>query len=562
MEKVVECVPNFSEGRDLEKINEITSEIETVDDVKLLDVDPGESTNRTVVTFVGTPEGVVEAAFRATAKAAEVIDMSTHTGAHSRMGATDVVPFVPVSGVTMEDCVELARKLGKRVGEELEIPVYLYENAASRPERKNLATVRKGQYEGLPEKLKDQEWKPDFGPAEFNSKTGATIIGAREFLIAYNVNINSRDRKIAREIAFTIREKGRLKRDQNRKVVRDENGKALRDPGIFKAVKAIGWYVDDFERAQVSINLVNYKISPPHRVFDECCRIANELGARVTGSELVGLIPLEAVLQAGEYFLRKSGRSTGVPRSELIHIANLSLGLSDLYPFKPEEKIIEYQIKREDSLNDMDVNSFVDELSTDSPAPGGGSVAALCGALSGALSSMVAALTHGKRKYQDVFEEMEEIGVKAQRLKEEFLAAADRDTDAFNKLMDAFRMPKKKKEDKEKRDAAIEEATKNATMVPLSVLRNTREAAELARRVFEKGNKNSASDAGVAALNARAAAEGAYFNIKINLAGISDRKFVSEISAEAENIRDEVVSHTSETARITDRYLDEQLKED
>lgn len=561
MEKVVECVPNFSEGRDREKIDSITAEIETVDDVKLLDVDPGESTNRTVVTFVGSPEAVVEAAFRATAKAAEVIDMSTHSGAHSRMGATDVVPFVPVAGVTMDDCVELAGKLGKRVGEELEIPVYLYENAATAPERKNLARVRKGQYEGLPEKLKDPDWKPDFGPAEFNSRAGATIIGAREFLIAYNVNINSRDRKIAREIAFTIREKGRLKRDSNRKVVRDENGKALRDPGIFKDVKAIGWYVDDFERAQVSINLVNYKVSPPHKVFDECCRIANELGARVTGSELVGLIPLEAILQAGEYFLKKSGRSTGVPRSELIHIADLSLGLSDLYPFKPEEKIIEYQIRREESLNNMTVSGFVDELSTDSPAPGGGSVAALCGAISGALSSMVAALTHGKRKYRDVFDEMEEIGVEAQKLKKYFMDAVDRDTDAFNLLMDAFRMPKKKKEDKEKRNSAIQEATREATLVPLSVLKNTMKAAELARRAFEKGNKNSASDAGVAALNARAAAEGAYFNIKINLAGIEDRKFIGETSAEAEKIRDEVIEHTAETVRMTEEYLEEQLPE-
>ncbi|MBD3179079.1 MAG: glutamate formimidoyltransferase [Candidatus Latescibacteria bacterium] len=561
MEKVVECVPNFSEGRDREKIDAITGEIETVDDVKLLDVDPGESTNRTVVTMVGSPDGVLEAAFRAIAKAAEVIDMSTHSGAHSRMGASDVVPFVPVAGVTMEDCVELAKKLGKRVGEELGIPVYLYENAATTPRRQNLATVRKGQYEGLPEKLKDPEWKPDFGPAEFNSRTGATIIGAREFLIAYNVNINSRDRKIAREIAFTIREKGRLKRDKNRKVVRDENGKALRDPGIFKDVKAIGWYVDDFERAQVSINLVNYKISPPHKVFDECCRIANELGARVTGSELVGLIPLEALLQAGEYFLKKSGRSTGVPQSELIHIADLSLGLSDLYPFKPEEKVIEFQIRREQSLNDMTVSSFVDELSTDSPAPGGGSVAALCGALSGALSSMVAALTHGKRKYQEHFDEMEDIGISAQKLKKQFLEAVDRDTDAFNELMGAFRMPKKKKEDKEKREEAIQEATKNATLIPLSVLKMTLEAAELARRAFQNGNRNSASDAGVAALNARAAAEGAYFNIKINLAGITDREFIDDISSEAEKIRDQVVKHTTETAEITENYLEEQLEE-
>ncbi|HMA75919.1 MAG TPA: glutamate formimidoyltransferase [Candidatus Krumholzibacteriaceae bacterium] len=556
--KIVECVPNFSEGRDLEKIKEITREIESVKDITLLDVDPGKDTNRTVVTFIGPPDSIVEAAFRAISKASELIDMSTHSGTHMRMGATDVVPFVPVSGVTMEDCVELAKKLGGRVGKELDIPVYLYENAASRPERKNLATVRKGEYEGLEEKLKDPEWKPDFGKPRFNRKSGATVIGAREFLIAYNVNLNTRDRKVAREIAFTIREKGRLKRDANRKVVRDKNGKALRDPGIFKDVKAVGWYMDDFGRAQVSINLINYKVSPPHLVFDQCCRIAGELGVRVTGSELVGLLPIEAILEAGRHYLRKAGKSTGVTESELIHIADLSLGLSDLYPFEPDKKIIEYQIKREDSLNNMTVTDFVDELSTDSPAPGGGSVAALCGSISGALSSMVGALTHGKKKYRDVSDEMEELGVRAQNLKDEFLADVDRDTDAFNEVMSAMRLPKKKEEDKKIRAEAIEEATRNATLVPLNVLKRTREAARLARLAFEKGNRNSLSDAAVAALTAASAAEGAFLNIIINLGGISDEKFKGDILKEAEKIRRNVTKHTEETVLKTKKALSEQ----
>ena len=555
MLKLVECVPNFSEGRDMATIDQITSEIRATEGVKLLDVDPGKDTNRTVVTFIGTPDAVVDAAFKAIAKAAEVIDMSKHQGAHARMGATDVCPFVPVSGVTMEDCAELARKLGRRVGEELKIPVYLYEEAASRPERKNLANVRAGEYEGLPEKLKDPEWKPDFGPAKFNPGAGATIIGAREFLIAYNINLNTRDVSIAREIAFTIREKGRLKRDTEGKVVRDEEGKALRVPGRFKACKAVGWYMEDFGRAQISINFVNYKITPPHIVFDESCKIADELGARVTGSELVGLIPLEAILQAGRHYLNKQGKTTGVPESELIHTAVLSLGLNDLYPFEPEKKIIEYQFGHSNALTGMKIDEFTNLLSTDAPAPGGGSVAALCGALSSALSSMVAALTHGKKGYEGAFGEMEEVGVEAQQLKDEFLADVDRDTEAFNKVMDAMRLPKKSDKDKTAREAAIEKATKEATLIPLGVLKRTVRAAELARKVVEKGNKNSISDAGVAALTSRTAAEGAYLNVTINLPGIQDKDFRAETMADAEQVRREVVEHTAETVRLAEEYL-------
>ncbi len=555
MLKLVECVPNFSEGRDMATIDQITSEIRATEGVKLLDVDPGKDTNRTVVTFIGTPDAVVDAAFKAIAKAAEVIDMSKHQGAHARMGATDVCPFVPVSGVTMEDCAELARKLGRRVGEELKIPVYLYEEAASCPERKNLANVRAGEYEGLPEKLKDPAWKPDFGPAKFNPGAGATIIGAREFLIAYNINLNTRDVSIAREIAFTIREKGRLKRDTDGKVVRDEEGKALRVLGKFKACKAVGWYMEDFGRAQISINFVNYKITPPHTVFDESCKLADELGARVTGSELVGLIPLEAILQAGRHYLNKQGKTTGVPESELIHTAVLSLGLNDLYPFEPEKKIIEYQFGQGNKLTGMKIDDFTNLLSTDAPAPGGGSVAALCGALSAALSSMVATLTHGKKGYEGAFGEMEEVGVEAQQLKDEFLSDFDRDTEAFNKVMDAMRLPKKTDKDKAAREAAIEEATKEATLVPLCVLKRTVRAAELARKVVERGNKNSISDAGVAALTSRTAAEGAYLNVTINLPGIQDEDFRAETMAEAEQIRREVVEHTAETVRLAEEYL-------
>ncbi len=554
--RLVECVPNFSEGRDLARIDEITNEIKGVEGVRILDVDPGKDTNRTVVTILGTPDEVVEAAFRAIRKAAEVIDMSKHSGAHARMGATDVCPFIPVSDMTMDDCAELARKLGARVGDELGIPVYLYEYAAATPERRNLANIRAGEYEGLEAKLADPVWKPDFGPAEFNAGAGATVIGAREFLIAYNINLNTRDTKIAREIAFTIREKGRLKRDKANKIVRDDNGNAVRANGIFKECKAVGWYMEDFGRAQVSINLTNYKITPPHLVFDECERIAAEYGARVTGSELVGLIPLEAFLESGRHYLKKMGKTTGVPDTELVHTAILSLGLGDLYEFEPDKKIIEYFMRREDSLVGMTAIHFADVLSTDAPAPGGGSVAALCGALSGALSSMVGALTYGRKGYEDVFDEMERVGVEAQRLKVEFLADVDRDTDAFNSVMDAMRMKKKTDEQKAARAAAIEETTKQATLIPMNVLRRTKDAAELARVVAEKGNANSASDAGVAALTARAAAEGAYLNVIINLPGIEDEKFKSEISKEAGEVRSEVVAHTGETVSLVEKALE------
>jgi glutamate formiminotransferase/formiminotetrahydrofolate cyclodeaminase len=536
--KLIECVPNFSEGRDLEKIKAITREIEAVPRVKLLDVDPGASTNRTVVTFIGDPEAVKEAAFRAVAKAAEVIDMRLHKGAHSRIGATDVCPFVPVSGVTMEDCVRLAGELGARVAAELGIPVYLYEAAARKPERRNLATVRAGEYEGLPEKFKDPRWAPDFGQPVFNPKSGATVVGAREFLIAYNINLNTRDRKLAHEIALSLRESGRAKRDKTGNVVKNARGNPVKVPGKFKEIKSVGWYIEDYGVAQISVNFTNYKVTPVHVVFDEARKLAVRIGLRVTGSELVGLIPKEALLMAGRYYLEKQGKSPGVPEEELIRTAVRSLGLNDVAPFEPDKKIIEYQFKETGAaLVGMTLREFANELSMDSPTPGGGSVAALCGALSAALSAMVANLTVGKKGYEEVRADMVATAVRAQALKDGLLGAVDRDTLAFNKVMDAFRLPKTTPEQALEKDRAVEEANKEATLVPLEVLEKAGEAVVLARAAAAKGNKNSVSDAGVAGLAGGAAGEGAYYNVLINLLGIADRKFVGEVRRKAERLK-------------------------
>ncbi|MDZ7384595.1 MAG: glutamate formimidoyltransferase [candidate division KSB1 bacterium] len=537
MQQLVECVPNFSEGRNRAVIDAIVREIVDTEGVKLLDVDPGADTNRTVVTFVGTPAGVVEAAFKAIKRAAELIDMSKHRGAHPRIGATDVCPFVPLAGCTMADCVALARQLGARVGEELGIPVYLYEEAATRPERKNLADIRQGEYEGLPEKLKDPAWAPDFGPAVFNPKAGAAVIGAREFLIAYNINLNTRDRRLAQEIALNIRESGRLQRDAEGNILRDEHGNPLRRPGKFQAVKAVGWYIPQYKQAQVSINLVNYKITPPHVVFDEVCKEAELLGLRVTGSELVGLIPLEALLMAGRYYLEKQGRSPGLPEKDLVDIAVRSLGLNDIAPFDPAKKIIEYQVgERRGTLVGMDVGDFVDELSTDSPAPGGGSVAALAGALAAGLAAMVANLTVGKKGYEGVASQLKDVAIKAQELKDALLLAVDEDTRAFNRVMDAFALPKKSEEQKQARHVAIQEATRRATEVPAKVMELALQVLELAMVVAEHGLTNAASDAGVAAAMARAAAEGAALNVRINLGSLEDEEFVAAARSTADRV--------------------------
>ncbi|MGB9905814.1 MAG: glutamate formimidoyltransferase [Candidatus Saccharicenans sp.] len=554
--KIVECVPNFSEGRDREKIQAIVREIESTPGVKLLDVDPGQATNRTVVTFIGSPESVKEAAFKAIRKAAEVIDMSQHQGAHPRIGATDVCPFVPVSGVTMEDCVRLAHELGKRVGEELGLPVYLYEEAATRPERKNLASIRAGEYEGLADKLKDPNWQPDYGPAVFNPRAGATVIGAREFLIAYNINLNTRDRKIAQEIASYLRESGRPKKDRQGNLVYDKNGRPVKVPGKFRAVKAVGWYIDEYGIAQISINFTNYKITPPHLVFDEACRLAEKMGVRVTGSELVGLIPLEALLLAGRYYLEKQGKSPGVPEKELIRIAVRSLGLSDIVPFDPAKKIIEYQFPPDDkSLLRLRLDEFADELSMDSPAPGGGSVAALCGSLSAALSAMVANLTVGKKGYEAAWDRMKEVALRAQKLKDELLQAVDLDTRAFNRVMEALRLPKATEEQIREREAAIEQANKEATLVPLSVLEKAVALAELAYEAASYGNKNSVSDAGVAGLAARSCGLGAFYNVRINLPGIQDEKFKKKTLARAEQLIKKLAGRLKKLEKLMDRAL-------
>ncbi len=542
MLKIVECVPNFSEGHDLALIEQITSSIAQVEGVTLLDVDPGADTNRTVVTFVGGPEATVEAAFQGIKRASELIDMSKHTGAHARMGATDVCPFIPVSNMTMEECVELSRVLGKRVGEELNIPVYLYEYSAATPERENLATIRAGEYEGLSEKFKDPNWKPDFGKAEFNARSGATVMGARKFLIAYNVNLNTRDTKKATDIALEIREAGRNKRHPvTNKFIRDENGTPIKRPGTLKSVKAVGWYIDEYNMAQISMNLVDMEVTPFHIAFDEVVKQADLRGLRVSGSELVGLIPLQGMLEAGRYFLKKQNSSTAVSNAELIRIAIQSMGLDEISPFKPQERIIEYQLgsKDEKNLVDMGVTEFVDELASDSPAPGGGSVSALASAMAAGLTNMVGVLTYSKKGYKDNWDEIEVLSNQAQNLKDTFLFLVDEDTRSFNNVMAAMRLPKKSSEQQAVRLQALQEATIYSAEVPLRVMRHSFEIMKLAGRMAEIGNQNSLSDAGVAVLQARAGLEGAALNVLINVPGIDDKKTVAEFEKEVDQLQTE-----------------------
>jgi glutamate formiminotransferase / formiminotetrahydrofolate cyclodeaminase len=535
MSKLVECVPNFSEGRNPEVIKSIAAEVASVAGVTLLDVDPGDATNRTVVTFVGGPDAVVEAAFLSIAKAAELIDMRQHQGAHARQGATDVCPFVPISGVSIEECVELANRLAKRVGEELKIPVYLYSHAAKRPERKKMTDIRVGEYEALEEKLTKPEWAPDYGPAEFNATAGATVIGVRPFLIAYNINLNTRNTKLAKQIGWTIREKGRAKRDEKGKRIRDAEGDLVRTPGLPEC-QATGWFIEEYGRAQVTMNLTNYEVTSIHTAFDRVCELAEENGVRVTGSEVVGLIPKEPLLAAGRHYLAKQNMSTGVSEKELIEIANLTFGFSEVQPFVAEKKVIEYQVAEKRPLVTMTVEDFTDELGSDSPAPGGGSVAALAGSLAGALVSMVGVLTHGKKGYKEHNALMEELGAKAQTLKDRLMAIVDDDTAAFNLVMDAFRLPKKTEADIAARDAAILEANKGATRIPFEALDRCVEVLKLVEPLVEKGNQNSLSDAGVAGLMARAGAEGAYYNVLINLSGIDDASWCAEMKTKADGL--------------------------
>jgi glutamate formiminotransferase / formiminotetrahydrofolate cyclodeaminase len=553
MKQLIECVPNFSEGYDMHIIRQITDQIESVDGVKLLDVDPGQATNRTVVTFVGTPDEAVEAAFRAIKKAAELIDMSRHKGAHPRMGATDVCPFVPVANISMEETVMYARKLAERVGTELGIPVYCYENAAFTEDRRNLAHCRSGEYEGLPKKLKDPKWKPDFGPAEFNASAGATAIGARDFLVAYNINLNTTSVRRANAVAFDLREKGRPKREGDPivgKIAKDENGNEVWIPGALKACKAIGWFIPEYGIAQISINLTNISITPVHVAFDEACKKAQDRGLRVTGSELVGLIPLKAMTDAGKYFLRKQKRSVGVSDRELINIAVKSLGLDDLKPFKPEEKIIEYVLAQEakKGLVDMTCRAFADETASESPAPGGGSISAYMGALAASLGTMVANLSSHKAGWDARWEEFGNQAEKGQQLKDALLFLVDEDTNAFNLIMDAFSLPKTNEAEKIAREQAIEDATKYATEVPLRTMQKAYEVFELLAAMVETGNPNSVTDAGVGALAARSAVMGACLNVKINATGLKDRAFAEKIIADATAIEKQAIEQ--ETAII------------
>lgn len=541
--RLVECVPNFSEGRDKAVIDAIAQAIAGVSGVKLLDVDPGADTNRTVFTFVGDPEAVSEAAFRAARRAVELIDMSRHKGAHPRIGAMDVCPFVPVAGITMAECAALARALGERIGRELEVPVYFYEHAATRESRRSLAAIRAGEYEGLAAKLADPEWAPDAGPARFNPRTGAFVVGARQFLIAYNVNLNTTDRRLANEIALTIRETGRLKRDEAGRPIVDAEGREVRVPGL-KAVRAIGWYIEAYRRAQVSINLLDFEVTPLHAVFEAVRAEAEKLGLLVTGSELVGLTPLAPMLAAGRHFLRKQGKSAGVPERDLVEMAVRSLGLADVAPFDPAKKIIEYHFRPPATLASRSLRDFVDDVSTESPAPGGGSVAALAGSLAAALAAMVANLTVGKRGYEAEWTGLAELAADAQRIKARLVAAIDADTEAFNRLMEAMRMPKATPAQQEARARAMEEAAQGAARVPLETARACAEAAALAIEVARRGNRSSASDAGVAAAMARAGCEGAALNVLINLASITDATFRTNASGEV----DALVRRTRELA--------------
>jgi glutamate formiminotransferase/formiminotetrahydrofolate cyclodeaminase len=555
--KIIECVPNFSEGRDLSLIKQITHVIETVEGVKLLDVDPGKDTNRTVVTFVGSPEQVSEAAFLAVKKASEIIDMSKHHGEHPRMGATDVCPFVPVSGITMEETAEYARKLAGRIGEELNIPVFCYENAAFEEKRRNLANCRSGEYEGLQKKLSDPEWKPDFGPAVFNPKAGATAVGARDFLIAFNVNLNTTSVRRANAIAYDVREKGRPVREGNQltgKIMKDKNGEQVMNPGTLKSVKAIGWYIEEYGIAQISMNLTNISVTPVHIAFDEVCQKAGDRGVRVTGSELVGLVPLKSMLDAGRYFLRKQQRSSGVSDDELIKIAIKSLGLSDIHKFIPEEKIIEFVMaeKNKRKLIDMDLKAFMNETASESPAPGGGSISSYMGALGAALGTMVANLSAHKRGWDDRWEEFSVWAEKGKEIQNRLLNLVDEDTEAFNKILEAFALPKKSDEEKSARTLAIQEATKHATMVPFRVMETAFGGFEIIRAMVETGNPNSVTDAGVGALALRSCIKGACLNVKINASGLSDKSFASDIVSKAGVIESKAVEEEISILKIVE----------
>ena len=562
MNQIIECVPNISEGRDKEKINLIVAEIEKVKDVKVLNVDPGYATNRTVITFVGSPKNVVEAAYLLIKKAKELIDMSQHKGEHPRMGATDVCPLVPIDNITMKETVKWANLLAKKVGEELNIPVYLYEAAANEEKRKNLANCREGEYEGLEKKISDPNWKPDYGPKKYDehiSKSGATAISARDFLVAYNVNLNTTSTRRANAIAFDIREAGRIKREGGKisgKILKDKNGQPLRQAGLFKSVKGIGWYIKEYGIAQISYNLTDIKVSSLHEVFDKTCEQANKRGIRVTGSELIGLVPKRVLIDAGKYFLKKQNRSLGISEKEIIKIAIKSLGLDELAPFVPEDRIIEYLIKKENKpLLNMNLSEFAYETSSESPAPGGGSISAYCGAMGVALGTMVANLSAHKRGWDDKWEEYSKWAETGINYQNQLLNLVDEDTNAFNQIMNAFSLPKESENDISKRNKAIQDATKNAILVPFKIMKTSFESMQIMKKMAEIGNPNSITDAGVGALCARTAVIGAFLNVKINCNDYDDINYVNEILSEGQKIVDQCCQVEQDILKIVNQKI-------
>jgi glutamate formiminotransferase / formiminotetrahydrofolate cyclodeaminase len=558
--QLIECVPNFSEGNNKEVITQITNEIESVEGIRLLNVDPGKSANRTVVTFVGPPEEVIEAAFRAVKKASEVIDMSNHKGTHPRFGATDVCPLVPVSGITMDETVEYARRLARRIGEELDIPVYCYENAAFNEKRKNLAYCRSGEYEGLSGKLRKGEWKPDFGPARFNARSGAIAVGARDFLVAYNINLNTTSIRRANAIAFDVREKGRVKRRGNTltgEIIRDEQGKPLMIPGSLKAVRGIGWFIKEFGIAQVSLNITSISIAPVHMVYEEVFRKAESRGVRVTGSEIIGLVPLKVMLDAGKYFLKKQQRSSGVPDNELIKIAVKSLGLDDLYPFNPKEKIIEYVLAGDKkSFYDLSLADFANEISSDRPVPGGGSITAAMGAFGIALGTMVANISSHKRGWDDRWEEFSGWAEKGKEYLDELIFLIDEDTRAYSSIIDAISLSRGTPEEKKIRARSIQDATKYATEIPFRIMETANKSIEVVKAMVENGVASSIADAGVGAMAIRSCVTGAFLNMRVNARGIDDRVFVDDILARAEKLEKSTIEMEKEIIEIvTGRIL-------
>ena len=556
MQQLIECVPNFSEGRDMNIINQIISSMESVEGVRVLNVDPGKATNRTVVTMVGEPGPVIEAAFRAIKTAGELIDMSQHKGEHPRMGATDVCPLIPIANISMEETAEYAVKLAERVGAALHIPVYLYEAAQKDKSRSNLSVIRSGEYEGFATKIFDPQWKPDFGPVTYDIKRGATVIGARDFLVAYNVNLNTTSTRRANAVAFDIREAGRTKKE-NGKPVKDADGKPVIIPGSLKSVKAIGWFIEEYGIAQISINLTNINVTPMHIAFDEACKKAAERGMRVTGSELVGLIPLKAMTDAGKYFLEKQKRSAGVSEKELIKIAVRSLGLDELSPFKPEERIIEYQLKNasDEKLVRMSLKDFADETASESPAPGGGSISAYAGALGISLATMVANLSSHKPGWDERWKEFSDWAEKGQQLKQKLISLVDADTAAFNRIMEAFALPKGTDEEKKQRTIAIQAATKIAIEIPFQVMQAAFDSMEVIKAMAETGNPNSISDAGVGALCARAAVMGAFMNVRINATSFEDKLYVEDIISRGKAMQNKAIEREQQILQIVDSKI-------